>query len=122
MNQHKIPFKVVFKKISPTFGGLTLILYLYLWIDAPSAGEFLTSVFPHQAALFIAQVYIALYLSGLSGRYAAYSNDNIDDDDDVQLSTSWNSTVNPETGALMPDGPGGVDTMGYTYGNGPEEW
>lgn len=63
-------------------------------------------------------VWAACIIAGQGGLRSGYPDGC---DDEVGFASSCYSIVNPQTGMLMLDGIGGVDTSGYTFGSGPED-
>lgn len=106
-------FRTAFARLATLFAGLTLCMYLYVWIQYPDILQFLRHVFPHQA-LVVAAHAICACLATLKPSHQVTSGCQDPDEEDFE----W---INPETGAPMLNGMGGVDAMGYPFGSGPDD-
>ena len=113
-------FKIAFTRLAPLFAGLTLCMYVYVWLRYPGVLSFLPQLFPHQAPLLAAHAYTAFVLT--LPRAEGYVSDTEDLDEyllDEYLEEL--TLVNPGSGLPMVGGMGGVDVAGNTWGSDSDD-
>lgn len=104
-------FKSAFTRLAPLFAGLTLCMYVYVWLRYPDVLSFLHNLFPHQAPLLAAHTYMAFLLT------LQWPGGHAGDTEDLDAYLDALALVNPGSGLTMVGGMGGVDIAGNTWGS-----
>lgn len=103
-------FKRAFARLVPLFAGLTLCMYIYVWLKYPDIVQFFDNLLTYQVPLIAAHAYLALIVTFRQDGHQPCDTDGLDD----YLESL--ALVNPGSGMPMADGMGGVDAEGNTYG------
>lgn len=104
-------FKSAFTRLAPLFAGLTLCMYVYVWLRYPDVLSFLHNLLLHQAPLLAAHTYMAFLLT--LPRAEGHAGDTEELDEYLEAL----ALVNPGSGLPMVGGMGGVDVDGNTWGS-----
>lgn len=112
---HEQPaFRESYTRLAPVFLALNVCLGAYLWICHDGFLGMMHYLFPCMVPLLVGHA-LAAFIRTLP---PAQQTTWVADDGDDGIETV---VVNPGTGAPMIGGVGGVDAMGYMYGNGPDD-
>lgn len=114
MERQQPTFRESYILIAPLFLVLNVGLEAYLWVRYGGFLEMMHHLFPYMVPLLVGHVVAAFIRTLPPAQQATW----VADDDDEGIETI---VVNPGTGSPMVGGAGGVDTMGYMYGSGPND-
>jgi hypothetical protein len=115
--EKRLRFKAAFDWLALPFVAITAAVYVYVWVRYPTFTAFMNHAFPYQVPVIAVHCGLA-YLVATAKPPRQESGQAEDDECGSEDDEFW---INPNTGATMIGGIGGIDTMGYGFGSGPDD-